>query len=270
MSAMPETAAATRARLPAATAPAAGARWYGWAALAAVLAAWEIVGLAANIPALYLPRPTVIVASLYDLFRDGALAKDLAYTLARIFGGFALAVATGVAAGVWMGTSAKVRSVGDIFVAALYPLPKVTLIPLLIIWLGTGEAFQIAISWLGAIFPIIVNTMLGVQECDKGLLLAARDLRASERQIRWKVMLPSAIPHIFAGLRLGLGVSIVLVVAAEMVTGRTGLGARLFLSGQVLETGQVFAILLLLAFLGIALTKGQDLIDDALSRWRTD
>ncbi len=246
------------------------AAWHGWAALALALVAWEIGAWLAKVPELYLPRPSVIIVSLYDLFAHGALTKDLGYTLVRIFGGFALAVVTGVTIGIWMGTSDKVRSVGDIFVAALYPLPKVTLIPLLIIWLGTGEAFQITISWLGAIFPIIVNTVLGVQECDRGLVLAARDLRASERQVRWKVMLPSAIPHIFAGFRLGLGVSIVLVVAAEMVTGRTGLGARLFLSGQVLETGQVFAILLLLALLGIALTKGQDMIDAALGRWRAD
>lgn len=245
-------------------------RWQGWVALVLVLIAWEAFVRLADIPILYLPGPSAIIVALYDLFVHGGLWRDLLITLGRIFGGFAIACVTGIALGIWMGTSRNVEAIGDIFVAALYPLPKVTLIPLFIIWLGEGETFQMTLSWLGAIFPIVVNTLLGVKECDKGLMLAARDLGASENQIRWRVILPSAIPHIFAGLRLGLGVSIILVVAAEMVTGRTGLGARLYLAGQVLETGQVFAILLLLAILGIAVSKGQDAIDQALSNWRSD
>lgn len=243
-------------------------RWQGWAALVLVLVAWEAFVRLADVPILYLPGPSTIVVALYDLFVHGGLWRDLLITLGRIFGGFVIASVTGIALGIWMGTSRHVEAIGDVFVAALYPLPKVTLIPLFIIWLGEGETFQMTLSWLGAIFPIVVNTLLGVKECDKGLMLAARDLGASERQIKWRVILPSAVPHIFAGLRLGLGVSIILVVAAEMVTGRTGLGARLYLAGQVLETGQVFAILLLLAILGIAVSKGQDAIDRALSNWR--
>ncbi|MGH7000147.1 MAG: ABC transporter permease, partial [Stellaceae bacterium] len=172
--------------------------------------------------------------------------------------------------GIWMGTSRSMEAIGDVFIAALYPLPKVTLIPLFIIWLGSGETFQLTLSWLGAIFPVVVNTLLGVKQCDKGLILAARDLGASDRQVRWRVMLPSAVPHVFAGLRLGLGVSIILVVAAEMVTGRNGLGARLYVAGQVLETGQVFAILVLLAALGVALSKAQDALDRAIGNWRGD
>jgi NitT/TauT family transport system permease protein len=154
------------------------------------------------------------------------------------------------------------------FIAMLYPLPKITLIPLLVIWLGTGGPFMLTISFLGAIFPIVINTVLGVRQCDPGLVLAARDLGASSQQIVRRVLLPSAIPSIFAGIRLGLGVSIILVVAAEMVVGKFGLGARLYLSGQILETEQVFAVLIVLAALGIIVTKAQDFIDLKLGRWR--
>jgi NitT/TauT family transport system permease protein len=147
-------------------------------------------------------------------------------------------------------------------------LPKVTLIPLFIIWLGTGGPFMLTISALGAIFPIVINTVLGIRQCDPGLVLAARDLGASSQQIVRRVLLPSAIPSIFAGIRLGLGVSIILVVAAEMVVGKFGLGARLYLSGQILETEQVFAVLIVLAALGIIVTKVQDFIDMKLGRWR--
>jgi NitT/TauT family transport system permease protein len=240
----------------------------GWIAVAVVLVAWELAVWAAGLNPIYLPRPTRIVIALVDMFRAGGLTLDLLATLGRIFGGFAIALVLGVALGVWMATSDRVNAVADNFIAALYPLPKVTLIPLFIIWLGTGGPFMLAISCLGAIFPIVINTVLGIRQADPGLVLAARDLNASRRQIIVKVLLPSAIPSIFAGVRLGLGVSIILVVAAEMVVGKLGLGARLYLAGQVLETEQVFAVLIVLAVLGVVVTKLQDWIDVRLGLWR--
>jgi len=243
-------------------------RVLGWGAVVLVLAGWELTAILTGVNRLYLPRPTQIVVALFDMFAEGKLAVDLAYTLYRIFAGFFIALVVGVAFGIWIATSPRVGAVADMFIAALYPLPKVTLIPLLIIWLGTGGPFMLTISALGAIFPIIINTVLGVRQCDPGLVLAARDLGASQRQVMRLVLLPSAIPSIFAGVRLGLGVSIILVVAAEMVVGKLGLGARLYLAGQVLETEQVFAVLIVLAALGILVTKIQDQIDIWLGRWR--
>src|ERR1044072_4661410 len=243
-------------------------RLLGWGAVVVVLVGWELTAILPGVNRLYLPRPTQIVVALFDMFAEGRLAVDLGYTLYRIFAGFFIALVVGVALGIWIATSPRVRAVADMFIAALYPLPKVTLIPLLIIWLGTGGPFMLTISALGAIFPIIINTVLGVRQCDPGLVLAARDLGASHRQVMRLVLLPSAIPSIFAGVRLGLGVSIILVVAAEMVVGKLGLGARLYLAGQVLETEQVFAVLIVLAALGILVTKIQDQIDIWLGRWR--
>jgi ABC-type nitrate/sulfonate/bicarbonate transport system permease component len=243
-------------------------RVLGWGSVALVLLLWELGAIATGVNALYLPRPTQIVVALFNMFATGELLKDLLVTLYRIFAGFGIALVVGTLLGVWIATSARVRAVADMWIAALYPLPKVTLIPLLIIWLGTGGPFMLTISALGAIFPILINTVLGVRQCDPGLVLAARDLGASHRQIIRRVLIPSAIPSIFAGMRLGLGVSIILVVAAEMVVGKLGLGARLYLAGQILETEQVFAVLIVLAVLGITVTKIQDALDVWLGRWR--
>lgn len=243
-------------------------RVLGWGTVALVLVAWELIAILTGVNRLYLPRPTQIVVALFDMFANGRLSVDLLATLSRVFGGFFIALIVGIALGIWIASSDRVRAVADMFIAALYPLPKVTLIPLLIIWLGTGGPFMLTISGLGAIFPIIINTVLGVRQCDPGLVLAARDLGATHRQVMRLVLLPSAIPSIFAGARLGLGVSIILVVAAEMVVGKLGLGARLYLAGQVLETEQVFAVLIVLATLGIVVTKIQDQIDIRLGRWR--
>lgn len=243
-------------------------RVLGWGSVALVLLIWEVSVYLSGVSPLYLPRPSQIVVTLVSMFLTGGLATDLGVTLYRIFAGFAIALVVGTLLGVWIATSARVRAIADMFVAALYPLPKVTLIPLLIIWLGTGGPFMLTISALGAIFPILINTVLGVRQCDPGLVLAARDLGATKQQIVRKVLIPSAIPAIFAGTRLGLGVSIILVVAAEMVVGKLGLGARLYLAGQILETEQVFAVLIVLAALGIIVTKTQDAVDIWLGRWR--
>lgn len=249
-------------------------KWYddervlGWGSVALVIIVWEVAARVTGVSSLYLPKPTQIVVSLIEMFRNGALIVDLGWTLYRIFAGFGLAIVIGTGLGIWIATSFRVRAIADMFIAMLYPLPKVTLIPLLVIWLGTGGPFMLTISFLGAIFPIVINTVLGVRQCDPGLVLAARDLGANAQQIVRRVLLPSAIPSIFAGIRLGLGVSIILVVAAEMVVGKLGLGARLYLSGQILETEQVFAVLIVLATLGIVVTKTQDFIDKRLGRWR--
>jgi len=243
-------------------------RVLGWIAVAFVLIMWEVIVVAAHLNPIYLPSPSQILVALVAMFKTGGLLGDLLATLGRIFGGFAIALVAGTLLGIWMATSQRVSAIADNFIAALYPLPKVTLIPLLIIWLGTGGPFMLTISALGAIFPIVINTVLGIRQCDPGLVLAARDLEASNRQVIRMVLLPSAIPSIFAGVRLGIGVSIILVVAAEMVVGKVGLGARLYLAGQILETEQVFAVLIVLAILGVAVTKAQDLIDDWLSQWR--
>ena len=245
-------------------------RLLGWIAVAVVLAAWEIGCRIGDINPLYLPGPSAIVPALVKLFATEKLNVDLGWTLYRIFAGCGIAIVAGVGLGVWMAVSPRVSAIADIFIAALYPLPKVTLIPLLVIWLGTGGPFMLTISALGALFPIIINTLLGVRQCDPGLVLAARDLGANQRQIVRRVLIPSAVPSIFAGIRLGLGVSIILVVAAEMVVGKTGLGARLFLAGQVLNTEDVFAVLIVLAALGIVVTKIQDAIDARVAEWRTN
>jgi ABC-type nitrate/sulfonate/bicarbonate transport system permease component len=243
--------------------------YYGPVAMAVFLVAWELYVYYAEIPELYLPAPSVILVTLFDLIVYKHLLYDLGVTLYRIFGGFFLAAFVGIALGILMGTSRRIYAIFDIFVAAIYPIPKISLLPLLIIWLGSGNVFQITLSALACVFPILVNTIIGVRQCDEGLILAARDLGATRGQIQRKIVLPAAVPAIFGGLRLALGISIIMVVAAEMQTSKYGIGARLHLAGQVLETGQVFAMLVLLAIVGLILTKGQQMLDHVVNRWRT-
>jgi NitT/TauT family transport system permease protein len=233
------------------------------------LLAWEAFVRGRGIAPIYLPAPSSIAAYLFRMIADGSMPYHLGVTVLRILVGFLVAAVTGVVWGVFMGMSRTVARVSDPWIAALYPLPKISLIPLLIIWLGTGEAYKILISAVTAYFPVVISTYSGIRQADPGLIKAAEDLGANRRQVQLKIVIPAAIPNIFAGFRLGMGVAIILVVAAEMIggSGRSGMGYLLINAGQVMETEKVFASLIVLAVLGVVVTKLQEWIDRRIAPW---
>jgi NitT/TauT family transport system permease protein len=237
--------------------------------IVAVVVAWEALVRLRGIAPIYLPAPSSVFVYLSRMIADGSMPYHLGVTLLRIFVGFALAAVCGIVLGVLMGMSRTVARVADVWIAALYPLPKISLIPLLIIWVGTGEAYKIVISAISAFFPIVISTYAGIRQTDRGLIKAAKDLGANARQIQLKVVIPGAIPSIFAGLHLGMGIAIILVVAAEMIGGSSqgGMGWLLISSGQVMETEKVFASLIVLAVVGAVVIKLQQWIDRKVAPW---
>jgi NitT/TauT family transport system permease protein len=237
--------------------------------IVAVVVAWEALVRLRGIAPIYLPAPSSVFLYLSRMIADGSMPYHLGITLLRIFVGFALAAVCGIVLGVLMGMSRTVARVADVWIAALYPLPKISLIPLLIIWVGTGEAYKIVISAISAFFPIVISTYSGIRQTDRGLIKAAKDLGANARQIQLKVVIPGAIPSIFAGLHLGMGIAIILVVAAEMIGGSSqgGMGWLLISSGQVMETEKVFASLIVLAVVGAVVIKLQQWIDRKVAPW---
>ena len=237
--------------------------------IVAVVVAWEALVRLRGIAPIYLPAPSSVFVYLSRMIADGSMPYHLGITLLRIFVGFALAAVCGIVLGVLMGMSRTVARVADVWIAALYPLPKISLIPLLIIWVGTGEAYKIVISAISAFFPIVISTYAGIRQTDRGLIKAAKDLGANARQIQLKVVIPGAIPSIFAGLHLGMGIAIILVVAAEMIGGSSqgGMGWLLISSGQVMETEKVFASLIVLAVVGALVIKLQQWIDRRVAPW---
>jgi NitT/TauT family transport system permease protein len=234
-----------------------------------VLAVWEAMVRLHGIAPIYLPAPSSIAVYLWRMCADGTMEYNLGLTLLRIFAGFVLAGVTGIALGVAMGMSRVLAQIADAWIAALYPLPKIALIPLLIIWLGTGEAYKIVISAVTAFFPVVISTYSGIRQVDRGLIKAAIDLGAGRRQVQMKVVIPAAIPSILAGLQLGMGVTIILVVAAEMIGGSSqgGMGYLLISSGQVMETEKVFASLVVLALAGAVIIKLQQWLDRRIAPW---
>jgi ABC-type nitrate/sulfonate/bicarbonate transport system permease component len=233
------------------------------------LLAWEMLVRWRGIAPIFLPPPSSIAVYLWRMIADGTMEYHLGVTLLRIFVGFLIAAATGVALGLLMGMSRIVARVADVWIAALYPLPKISLIPLLIIWLGTGEAYRIVISAITAFFPVVISTYSGIRQADRGLIKAAQDLGANTRQIQLKVVIPAALPSILAGLQLGMGVAFILVIAAEMIGGssQSGMGYLLINAGQVMETEKVFASLVVLAVMGAVIIKLQHWADRKLAPW---
>src|SRR5262249_55204941 len=177
------------------------------------LLAWEVLVRWRGIAPIFLPAPTSIAVQIWRMVADGTMEFHLGVTLLRIFAGFLVAAVSGIALGLLMGMSRIVSRVADLWIAALYPLPKISLIPLLIIWLGTGEAYRIVISAITAFFPIVISTYSGIRQADRGLIKAAQDLGANARQVQFKVVIPAAMPSILSGLQLGMGVTIILIVA---------------------------------------------------------
>ena len=233
------------------------------------LLVWELLVRWRGIAPIFLPAPSSIAVYLWRMIADGSMEYHLGVTLLRIFAGFLIAAVSGIALGLLMGMSRIVARVADLWIAALYPLPKISLIPLLIIWLGTGESYRIVISAITAFFPIVISTYSGIRQADRGLIKAAKDLGANMRQIQLKVVIPAAMPSILAGLQLGMGVTIILIVAAEMIGGssQSGMGYLLINAGQVMETEKVFASLVVLAVMGAIIIKLQQWIDRRVAPW---
>jgi NitT/TauT family transport system permease protein len=233
------------------------------------LLVWELIVRWRGIAPIFLPAPSAIAVFLGRMMADGTMEYHLAVTLLRIFAGFLVAAVTGIGLGLLMGMSRILSRIADIWIAALYPLPKISLIPLLIIWLGTGEAYRIVISAITAFFPIVISTYAGIRQVDRELIKAAADLGANGRQTQFKVVIPAAMPSILSGLQLGMGVTIILIVAAEMIGGssRSGMGYLLISSGQVMETEKVFASLVVVAVMGAVIMKLQQWADRRIAPW---
>jgi ABC-type nitrate/sulfonate/bicarbonate transport system permease component len=234
-----------------------------------VLLVWELLVRLNGIQPIYLPAPSSILRYLVAMLLDGSLIYNLAVTFMRILGGFVVAAVSGILVGVAMGMSPLAARIIDPWIAALYPLPKISLIPLLIIWLGTGEGYKIVISAVTAFFPVAISTFAAIRQVDPGLVKAARDLGATPHQQQIKVVIPASLPGIFSGLHLGMGVTIIMVVAAEMIGGSSdsGMGYVLVHAGQVMETEKVFAALIALAVFGAVITSLQKRLDRLVAPW---
>ena len=220
--------------------------------LAALVLAWEGVTRTGWVPPLFLPSPLGVLAAGAEMLTTGELAVHIATSLRRIVVGFGLGALGGVSVGLAVGVFSLAEAIGNPLIAATFPIPKIALLPLLILWLGIGEASKVAVIMLGVFFPMAINTYTGVRHADPLLIRAAVSFGAGRWSVIRKVMLPSALPMIFAGLKLGAGTSLLLLVAAEMIAAQSGIGYLILNAQNLMETTKLMVGIVLLSLLGLA------------------
>jgi NitT/TauT family transport system permease protein len=221
------------------------------AAIVAVLVAWEGFARLGWVPVLFLPSPVGVVLEARDMVVSGELFVHLAASLRRLLVGFGVGAALGIVVGVTVGFFSIAEAVGTPLIAATFPIPKIALLPLLILWLGLGEASKVAVIALGVFFPMAINTATGVRQADPLLVRAAVSFGARRWSVIRKVVLPSALPMIFAGLRLGAGTALLLLVAAEMIAVESGIGFLVLHAGNLMQTTKLMVGIVLLSLLGV-------------------
>lgn len=225
--------------------------WVSVLSIICLLIIWEIICKSGIVSSLFLPAPTQIISSLIEMLLDGEIGVSLAASLYRILAGFALGSLIGLAVGLLTGTSALADKIGNPIVNALYPIPKIALLPLFILWLGIGELSKVTIIALGVFFPVAMNTYSGVKNVDTLLIKVAVSFNASWWKTMKSVVLPSALPMIFTGLRLAAGTSLLLLVAAEMIAAQVGIGALILHYGDLMITDRLMAGVIVLSLLGL-------------------
>ena len=244
-------------------------RILSWTSLTIFLILWELIPALGLVKPLFTSSPSRIVKAAIWLFEHG-LWHDIWVSSTEFGVGFLLAVLIGVPFGIALGWYRRLYAIFDLFISALYATPRVALLPILILWLGIGIKSKIAVVFLGAIFPILVNVIAGMSTIDQTLLKCARSFGANDRQIFMTLAIPSSIPFIIAGMRLAVGRGLVGVVVGELVASTAGIGHMMSIAGATFQTDKVFVGIILLSGSGVLLTELLKRVEQRVASWRVD
>jgi NitT/TauT family transport system permease protein len=232
------------------------------------LGAWEIFGRQIN--PLFLSYPSKIVVAAFTLAQAGVLQEALLESFRTLVAGYVLGSVAGIALGLVIGRYREVEAALDWLVNALYATPLVALIPLVILWFGLGFNAKLFVVFLFALFPVLINTSIGVKNVSRPLIDVAIAFVANERQIFTKIILPASLPYIMAGLRLGIGRAIIGMVTAEFFTAISGLGGLVVKFGNAFRTDEMLVPVLILMALGVVLTAALQRLERRIAPWKTN
>jgi NitT/TauT family transport system permease protein len=241
----------------------------GTIAVVIFMLAWETVGnWAALINPMFMSAPSLIGKAAWQLFTSGEIYNDLYISGIEFFWGYFLSIVFAIPFGIAVGWYKKFAYVCDPFVNAMNATPRVALLPLVIIWLGIGVLSKVGIIFLGAVFPLLINTRDGVKTTPANLLTAARSFGASEWQIFKSVVLPSTVPFILTGLRLAVGRALIGVMVGELYAATAGIGFMITVAGATFQTDKVFVGVAIFAISGMVMTDVIDRFERRFDKWR--
>ncbi|MFO1028160.1 MAG: ABC transporter permease [Acetobacteraceae bacterium] len=242
--------------------------WLAAATLTGLVLLWQAAASAGLIRTLFLPAPLSIGKALWSLTISGVLWQNLSVSLLRLGIGWGVGTVLGIAMGLAVGLSSALRSPVMAVVAALFPIPKIALVPLFIIWFGIGEGSKIVTLAAGVFFPTVIATAGGVDNVPRGLIRMGQSFGLSHAAIVAKIVLPASLPAVLSGFRVSASIAIVLLVAAEMIGAERGIGAFVLQAGNLYDTDNLLAGIVVLSLLGLVVSWVIGRLERLLLAWR--
>jgi NitT/TauT family transport system permease protein len=235
-----------------------------------LLVLWEILSSLHAIDVRLLSCPSKILQTMIPLVLSGELLYNTWVSVQRILWGFLAGATPGILLGISMGLSPFIRSAVEPMITATYPIPKLALMPLILLIFGLGETSKIFTIAIGVFYLVVINTMAGVLDIDKIYLDVAKNFGASRKNFYLTVALPGALPMIFAGLKLGMGMALILIVAAELSAAKAGVGYMIWRAYDMFDIEQMFVALITLSVLGYVFSLLLDLIERMALPWKQE
>ncbi len=236
----------------------------------ALLALWQLLLMAGIGDRRFVPAPTDIAWRYWEMLASGELIHHTAVTLYRVFAGFLIGSIPGIAVGLLMAMFRPVRIFVDPLIASLFPIPKIALMPLLLLAFGFGDASKIAVVAIAVFFPVIINTYSGAANIEKIYWDVARNYGASQSVMFRRIVFFGALPMIFAGLRIALAVSFIVLVASEFVATKAGIGYLIWNSWELLQVDVMFVGIVTVGLLGLVATALLQEIERKVIPWKTE
>jgi ABC-type nitrate/sulfonate/bicarbonate transport system permease component len=229
----------------------------------ALLLLWDVLVRLGVIDARFFPAPSTVATTLWAMAKSGELWINTEASLVRLFWGFLVGGIPALGLGIAMGLSPLLRAIVEPLIAATYPIPKSAIMPLILLIFGLGEASKIAMVAIGVFFPVAMNAVTGVLEINKIYLDVGRNYQASRWQVFRTIALPGALPFIMTGIKLGVGLGLILIAISEMLGAKSGLGYLIWNAWQILDVNVMYVGLFMIALLGFLFTH----VLNALERW---
>jgi NitT/TauT family transport system permease protein len=229
------------------------------------LLVWEILGRMTN-PVLFSP-PSRVFSQYPEMIASGKLFSAMGTTFSAMLIGYLSASISGILFGLWWGRSKFLQDIVEPYLNALYALPRVALIPMVVVWIGIGFWARIFIIFYGTVFDTMINTYTGVRYTDQTLLEVGESFGASERQQFWHIIIPYSVPFIMAGMRLGIGRALVGVIVAEMFLQMVGMGGLILVFSETFRIASTLAVVILLSLTGVAITELLKKLEKMAAPW---
>ncbi len=246
-------------------------RWVRISSLVAFFLIWEIISRSGMInPSFLLPAPSTVIVTIIALLKSGELVVHTSASLYRASIGFILAAIIAIPHGILIAWFRFFDDISSPIIELFRPIPIAALIPVSILWFGIGNRSKIVIIAFGCYFPILLNTISGVNNVDVNLIKVAKLFNANRKQTLSKIVLPSSLPSIMTGLRISMAFALILLVITEMIGANTGLGVMILDAEFAFQTEKMFAGIFTIGFIGLILNEFMVKLERRMTRWKRD